>query len=136
MSNTTIKINQIPVEQVSTTKSLGVHIDHNLNWDFHVKENSKKMASGISAIKRIRNFVPQEILLTIYNSLIHPHFEYCSVVWGCCSRGLSEITKVTEPCRTYHNLLKLMIIIKNNIIIIIRTFPECFAPEKFQCKIT
>ena len=27
-------------------------------------------------------------------------------------------------------------IIKNNIIIIIRTFPECFAPEKFQCKIT
>jgi len=28
------------------------------------------------------------------------------------------------------------LIIKNNIIIIIRTFPECFAPEKFQCKIT
>ena len=30
----------------------------------------------------------------------------------------------------------IIIIIKNNIIIIIRTFPECFAPEKFQCKIT
>ena len=29
-----------------------------------------------------------------------------------------------------------IVIIKNNIIIIIRTFPECFAPEKFQCKIT
>ena len=80
----TIKINEVPVEQVSTTKSLGVHIDQNLNWDFHIKEISKKIASGISAIKHIRNFVPREILLTIYNSLIQPHFDYCSVVWGCC----------------------------------------------------
>ena len=39
----TIKINQVPVEQVSSTKSLGVHIDQNLNWDFHIKEISKKI---------------------------------------------------------------------------------------------
>ena len=30
--NPSIKVNQIPVEQVSTTKSLGVYIDQNLNW--------------------------------------------------------------------------------------------------------
>ena len=41
-------------------------------------------------MKRIRNFVPRGILLTIYNSLIQPHFDYCSVVWGCCSKGLSQ----------------------------------------------
>ena len=75
-----VKLNEIPIEQVSTTKSLGVHIDQNLNWEFHI----------ISAMKRIRNFVPCEILLTIYNSLIQPHFDYCSVVWGCCSKGLSQ----------------------------------------------
>ena len=87
----TIKINQVPVEQVSSTKSLGVHIDQNLNWDFHIKEISKKIASGISAIKHIRNLFPREILLAIsYNSLIQPHFNYCSVVWGCCSKGLSQ----------------------------------------------
>ena len=60
----TIRITKIPVEQVSTTKSLSVHIDQNLNWDFHVKEISKKIASGISATKRISNFVPLEILFT------------------------------------------------------------------------
>ena len=68
--NPSIKINQIPVEQVSTTKSLGVYIDKNLNWEFQIKEISKKIASGVSAIKRIRDFVPREILLTVYNSLI------------------------------------------------------------------
>ena len=57
-----IKLNEIPIEQVSSTKSLGVHIDQNQNWEFHIKEISNKIASGISAIKRIRNFVPREIL--------------------------------------------------------------------------
>ena len=94
----TIKINQVPVEQVTTTESLGVHIDQNLNWDFHIKEISKKIASGISAIKHIRNFVPREILRTIYNSLIQPHIDYCSVVWGCCSKGLSQKLQKLQNC--------------------------------------
>jgi len=33
-------------------------------------------------------------------------------------------------------IIIIIIIIKNNITIITRTFLECFAPEKFQCKIT
>ena len=41
--------NQFPIKQVSV-KSLGVHIDENLTWECHVKELSKKIASGISAI--------------------------------------------------------------------------------------
>ena len=41
-------------KRVSTVKSLGVHIDENLTWECHINELSKKIASGISAIKRIR----------------------------------------------------------------------------------
>ena len=51
---------------------------------------SKKSASGISAMKRIRNFVPRDVLLTVYNALVQPHFNYCSMVWGNCSEGLSQ----------------------------------------------
>ena len=29
-------------------------------------------------------------LVKVYNSLIQPHFDYCSVVWGNCNKGLSE----------------------------------------------
>ena len=46
----TASINQFPIMQVSTVKSLGVHIDENLTWECHVNELSKKIASGISAI--------------------------------------------------------------------------------------
>ena len=88
--NPIIEINQFPMKQMSTSKSLGVHIDGNLSWESHINEISEKIASGISAIKRTRYFLPFEILLNIYNSLVQPHFDYCNVVWGNCSKNLSS----------------------------------------------
>lgn len=55
-----IVINDAPVNQVVVSKSVGVKIDQNLNWDDHIQMISKKIASGISAIKSVRNFVPRE----------------------------------------------------------------------------
>ena len=43
------EINQFPIKQVSTSKSLGGHIDGSLSWDCQINEISKKIASGISA---------------------------------------------------------------------------------------
>ena len=57
-TNPIAAINQFPIKEVSTVKSLGVHIDENLTWECHINELSKKIASGISAIKRIRCSVP------------------------------------------------------------------------------
>ena len=88
--NPIIEINKSPIKQVSTSKSLGVHIDGNLSWECHINEISRKIASGISVIKRIRYFLPFEILLNVYNSLVQPHFDYCNVVWGNCSKNPSS----------------------------------------------
>ena len=82
--NPIIEINKFPIKHVSTSKSLGVHIDGNLSWECHINEISKKIASGISAIKRNRYFLPFEIPLNVYNSQVQPHFYYCNVV--CCLR--------------------------------------------------
>ena len=72
------------------TKQIGVHIHGNLSWECHINEISKKIASDISVIKRIRYFLPFEILLNVCNSLIQPHLDYCNVVWGNCSTNLSS----------------------------------------------
>ena len=45
------------IKQVSSVKSLGVHIDENLSWNMHIEKIAKKIASGIGAIKRCRPFV-------------------------------------------------------------------------------
>ena len=60
-ANLIATINQFPITQVSTVKSLGVHIDKNLTWECHINElstYSKKIACGIGAIKRIGYRVP------------------------------------------------------------------------------
>ena len=49
-----LSINGTPINQVSTSKSLGVLIDANLTWGSHIEKLAKQIASGIAAIKRVR----------------------------------------------------------------------------------
>ena len=91
-ANPIAAINQFPIKQVLTVKSLGVHIDENRTWECHINELSKKIASGINTIKCGRYSVPYKTVLTIYNSLVQPRLEYCSSVWGSCSESLSQIS--------------------------------------------
>ena len=43
---------------------------------------------GIGALKRCRPFVPSATLQSIYNALVQPHFDYCSVIWGNSATSL------------------------------------------------
>ena len=80
--------------QVTTAKSLGVTIDDRLDWSGHIEKVTKKVASGIGAIKRIRHLVPQATLQLIYQASIQPHFDHCNVVWGNC--GITLRNKVQK----------------------------------------
>ena len=77
------------IKQVEFTKSLGVYMDQNLTWIVHIEHTSKKIASCIGILKRGRSFVPCETFLCVFNALVQPHFDYCSVVWGNCNKSLS-----------------------------------------------
>ena len=79
-----LSINNIPIEKVTFLKSLGIFIDENLWWQTHINKLSKKIASGIGAIKRMRDFVPTPTLHYIYNTLIQCQFNDidCNIVWG------------------------------------------------------
>ena len=39
----TATINQFPIKQVSTVKSIGVHIDENLTWECHAASCLKRL---------------------------------------------------------------------------------------------
>ena len=84
------------IKQVKCVKSLGVHIDDNLSWNTHIEKISKKIASGIGALKRCRPFVPQTALQSIYNALIQPHFDYCSAVWGHFGTTLANKLQILQ----------------------------------------
>ena len=85
-----LSINGTPVNQVPTSKSLGVRIDTNLTWGSHIEKLAKKIISGILAIKRVRQIVPPATLHLIYKALTQPHFDFCNVVWGDCGIKLAD----------------------------------------------
>ena len=101
-------INGTSVNHVSTSKSLAVLIDANLTWGSHIEKLAKKIASGIAAIKGVRQFVPPATLHLIYKALIQPHFDYCNVVWGSCGIKLADkLQKLQNQCSASSNFLKL-----------------------------
>ena len=51
-------LDSFPIKQVSTAKSVGVLVDKHLSRNAPIASISKKIASGIGAIKRCRPFVP------------------------------------------------------------------------------
>ena len=77
-----LSIDNVPIENVTSVKSLGIFVDENLRWQTHIDKLSKKIASGIGAIKRIRDFVPTPTLHCIYNALIQSQFDSYNIVWG------------------------------------------------------
>ena len=85
-----LEIGGMPINRVSHTKSIGVYLDENLKRNEHINQISRKIASGIAALKRIRSFVPDTTLQFIFNSLVQPYFDYCCVVWDNCSKTLAD----------------------------------------------
>ena len=84
-----LTINATPIKQVSQAKSLGVYVDENLSCTTHINEITKKIASVIGALKPVRPFVHVNILITIFNSLVQPHFNYCCEIWDSCCKTLA-----------------------------------------------
>ena len=85
-----IKIGSETVNRVHTSKSLGVIIDDKLKWEDQIDSISKKVSRGIGAIKLIKPYVPKKCLSQVYNALVQPYFDYCSLVWQNCKLELQS----------------------------------------------
>ena len=60
-----------------------------MDYTYEINEITRKIASGIGTLKRVRPFVPVNTLMTILNSLVQPHFNYCCEIWDSCSKTLA-----------------------------------------------
>lgn len=49
-----------------------------------------KVSRGIGMLKRMKTYAHEEILKTVYNPLIMPYFDYCSLVQDNCGKYLLE----------------------------------------------
>ena len=73
------------LEMKDYVKYLGLMIDSNLSWKYHIESICHKISKSIGIIAKIRHYVPRRVLLSIYNSLIVPYITYGVCAWGNCA---------------------------------------------------
>ena len=76
-----VKIENKQIKQVCECKTLGVKIDQHLSWKSNTENICNKITSGISALRRLKDFVDRQTLISVYNAIVRPYFDYCCEVW-------------------------------------------------------
>ena len=69
------------IELVEVFKYLGVYLDSQLTFDYHINVMHKKASKKLGALRKTREFVDQSTALMLYKSLVLPHFDYCDTVY-------------------------------------------------------
>ena len=78
------------LEMKDYVKYLGLMIDSNLSWKYHIESICHKISKSIGIIAKIRHYVPRRVLLSVYNSLIVPYLTYGICSWGNCALTLQR----------------------------------------------
>ena len=82
IQNILVKVEDTCIERTQSFKYLGVTLNQSMSWADHVDAISTKINQRIGLIRRIRDVLPLQVRVTLYNTLILPLFDYRDVIWG------------------------------------------------------
>ena len=79
------EVNQEKIGRVTKIKYLGLNINENLSWNDQYKKVKAMVKSGLSALQRLKDILPQSELAAVYRALIKSHLRYVIIIWSCIS---------------------------------------------------
>ena len=85
-----VVISENRIERVETYKCLGVGLDESWTWEYHISSIVSMVSKALGVLRRLKPLLSRSTLVLIYNSLIQPHFDYCTIVWDNLGKGLGQ----------------------------------------------
>ena len=83
-------LNGQPIPRIHSISCLSITLDETLSWDEHIGTICQKVGAGVGMLKRIKPYIPANMLQSIYSALIQPHFDYCSPLRDICNKTLKD----------------------------------------------
>ena len=96
-----IHINNQRIERIGKSlenksfKFLGIEIDENLSWKYHINKVCLKISRANYIINKVKHSVPKSCLVTLYHSIIHCHINYGLIAWGSAI-GVNRVYKLQK----------------------------------------
>ena len=75
-TNVTILINNKAIDEEKYVKYLGVLINNDLSFKFHIDELVKKISRAIGVLYTLRPFVSNNVLIEVYYAIVYPFLLY------------------------------------------------------------
>ena len=88
-----LKIDGKKIYLSDTVKYLGVYLDQHLNWKSHIHELSTKLSLAIGMLSKIRHYVSNNTLISIYYAIFFSHMVYGCQIWG--QKGNANRNKIS-----------------------------------------
>lgn len=136
-----IQYQGVKVEEVASTKFLGVYIDKALTWKTHIEHISKKLSKSAFALYKLAQIVNTEAVLTAYHGLVASILRYGILFWGNsteqnkvlllqkrCIRAMFGL-KTTDSCRPFfvkYGILTSISLFIFEVSVFVKTNPDLF----------
>ena len=84
INTTPIKMENNVIERTESIDFflIGILIHESLDWKYHIKNINSKLSRAIGVLSKLKCFLPRNILVYIYNTIMLPHLNYCNEIWG------------------------------------------------------
>ena len=144
-----IKILGTRLEPSTQSNTFCIDIDHNLSWDFHIKEMNAKLSRTNGILSKLQHYVPKKTMLSVYYAPFYSHMTYGSLVWSLTTqKNLDNIFMLqkksiriinfatsnhhTNPLFLEDKIIKFPDIIKLNQLMLVQQFNNKTLPRQLE----
>ena len=91
-----LKINDITLPKVQSTKFLGVWIDEKLDWTEHTNKLILKLKKNMNLLRVSKRFLTVDVKRIVYYAHIYSHLKYGIAIWGhmASKQQLTKLKKI------------------------------------------
>ena len=102
---TNIKIRSATIEETNNIKFLGIIFDKHLAFKNHVDVIARKISKSVVVLFKLSKYLPLEIIITLYYSLINPFLLYGIEVWHGTYANITNKIFILQKkaCRDIYN---------------------------------
>ena len=86
--NLEIQVSSCSIKNEDSVKLLRIHLNNDLNFDYHVNQLCKKTSKKLHALARIAKYMDTDKRRMLMKAFVSSQFSYCPLIWMFHSRKM------------------------------------------------